>query len=63
MSFGKCLVFCGLFTVSYIMVLPIPKDNFYKVMLGNLLCDSGSSTLCSKTTWRGGIGWEVGWMV
>ena len=45
MSFGKCLVSCGPFTVSYIIDLPIPKDNFYKVMLGNLLCDAGSSNL------------------
>ena len=47
MSFGKCLVSCGPFTVSYIRDLPIPKNNFYKVMLGNLLCDVGSSTQCS----------------
>lgn len=49
MSFGKCLVSRGPFTISYIMVLPIPKDNFYKVMLGNLLRDAGSSTQCSMT--------------
>ena len=27
---------------------------------GNLLYDAGSSTSCSVTTWRGGMGWEVG---
>ena len=26
---------------------------------GNLLYDAGSSTWCSVTVWRGGMGWEV----
>ena len=31
-----------------------------KKAIGNLLLDTGSSTQCSVTTCRGGMGWEMG---
>ena len=33
---------------------------FKQIASGNLLYDSGSSNLCSVTTQRGGMGWELG---
>ena len=31
-----------------------------QIISGNLLYDAGSSTQCSVTSWRGGMGWGVG---
>ena len=37
-------------------IIPYVKQ----IASGNLLCDTGSSTQGSVTTWRGGMEWEMG---